>query len=70
MPTVDIHTVGAGGGSLVWRDAGGALRRRRPQQVPRRGSWPDAPPPLPVSRRRPRSASRVAPASPPPRTHP
>ena len=23
---VDIHTVGAGGGSIVWRDAGGALR--------------------------------------------
>ena len=23
---VDIHTVGAGGGSVVWRDAGGALR--------------------------------------------
>jgi N-methylhydantoinase A len=26
LPTLDIHTVGAGGGSLVWRDAGGALR--------------------------------------------
>jgi N-methylhydantoinase A/oxoprolinase/acetone carboxylase beta subunit len=26
LPTVDIHTVGAGGGSVVWRDAGGALR--------------------------------------------
>src|SRR3954467_12594328 len=26
VPTVDLHTVGAGGGSLVWRDAGGALR--------------------------------------------
>jgi N-methylhydantoinase A len=26
LPTVDIHTVGAGGGSLVWRDSGGALR--------------------------------------------
>ena len=26
LPTVDVHTVGAGGGSLVWRDAGGALR--------------------------------------------
>ena len=23
---VDIHTVGAGGGSIVWRDAGGAVR--------------------------------------------
>jgi N-methylhydantoinase A len=26
LPTVDLHTVGAGGGSLVWRDPGGALR--------------------------------------------
>jgi N-methylhydantoinase A len=26
LPTVDLHTVGAGGGSLVWKDAGGALR--------------------------------------------
>src|SRR6266566_3293077 len=26
LPSVDIHTVGAGGGSLVWRDHGGALR--------------------------------------------
>jgi N-methylhydantoinase A len=26
LPTVDLHTVGAGGGSLVWRDAGGAIR--------------------------------------------
>jgi len=26
VPTVDLHTVGAGGGSLVWRDAGDALR--------------------------------------------
>ncbi|HWI21987.1 MAG TPA: hydantoinase/oxoprolinase family protein [Baekduia sp.] len=26
LPTVDIHTVGAGGGSIAWRDAGGALR--------------------------------------------
>jgi N-methylhydantoinase A len=25
LPTVDLHTVGAGGGSLVWRDVGGAL---------------------------------------------
>ncbi len=25
LPTVDLHTVGAGGGSLVWRDTGGAL---------------------------------------------
>ena len=26
LPTVDIHTVGAGGGSIAWIDAGGALR--------------------------------------------
>src|SRR6188472_123713 len=26
LPTLDVHTVGAGGGSIVWRDAGGALR--------------------------------------------
>ncbi len=26
LPTVDIHTVGAGGGSIAWADAGGALR--------------------------------------------
>ena len=26
LPTLAIHTVGAGGGSLVWRDEGGALR--------------------------------------------
>jgi N-methylhydantoinase A len=26
LPTLDLHTVGAGGGSLVWRDSGGALR--------------------------------------------
>jgi N-methylhydantoinase A len=26
LPTVDLHTVGAGGGSLVWRDSGDALR--------------------------------------------
>ncbi|MDP6088541.1 MAG: hydantoinase/oxoprolinase family protein, partial [Nitrospinota bacterium] len=26
VPTVDIHTLGAGGGSIAWIDAGGALR--------------------------------------------
>src|SRR6476469_5200015 len=26
LPMVDIHTVGAGGGSIGWREAGGALR--------------------------------------------
>ena len=26
LPMVDVHTVGAGGGSIGWRDPGGALR--------------------------------------------
>ncbi|WP_231498025.1 hydantoinase/oxoprolinase family protein [Pseudonocardia halophobica] len=26
MPAVDVHTIGAGGGSIAWRDAGGSLR--------------------------------------------
>ena len=26
LPSVDLHTVGAGGGSIAWRDPGGALR--------------------------------------------
>jgi N-methylhydantoinase A len=26
LPALDIHTVGAGGGSIAWRDTGGALR--------------------------------------------
>jgi N-methylhydantoinase A len=26
LPALDVHTVGAGGGSLVWRDRGGAIR--------------------------------------------
>ncbi len=26
LPALDIHTVGAGGGSIAWRDGGGALR--------------------------------------------
>jgi N-methylhydantoinase A len=26
LPMVDVHTIGAGGGSTAWRDAGGALR--------------------------------------------
>jgi N-methylhydantoinase A len=26
LPSVDLHTVGAGGGSIVWRDSGGAVR--------------------------------------------
>jgi N-methylhydantoinase A len=26
LPAADLHTVGAGGGSIVWRDSGGAVR--------------------------------------------
>ena len=26
VPTLDVHTVGAGGGSIAWRDSGGALK--------------------------------------------
>lgn len=26
LPSVDVHTIGAGGGSVAWRDAGGSLR--------------------------------------------
>jgi N-methylhydantoinase A len=26
MPAVDVHTIGAGGGSIAWRDDGGSLR--------------------------------------------
>jgi len=26
VPMIDVHTVGAGGGSIAWRDSGGALR--------------------------------------------
>ncbi len=26
LPALDIHTIGAGGGSIAWRDGGGALR--------------------------------------------
>jgi N-methylhydantoinase A len=26
LPSLDVHTVGAGGGSIAWRDSGGALR--------------------------------------------
>jgi N-methylhydantoinase A/oxoprolinase/acetone carboxylase beta subunit len=36
LPTVDIETVGAGGGSIVWRDDGGALRVG-PHSA---GAWP------------------------------
>ena len=36
LPLIDIHTVGAGGGSLAWLDAGGALQVG-PQSA---GAWP------------------------------
>src|SRR5699024_11794582 len=26
LPSVDVHTIGAGGGSIAWLDSGGALR--------------------------------------------
>jgi N-methylhydantoinase A len=26
VPTLDVHTIGAGGGSIAWRDSGGALK--------------------------------------------
>src|ERR1700743_1768390 len=45
LPTVDVHTVGAGGGSIGWRDPGGALR------VGPRSAGGGAPPPPPPGRR-------------------
>src|SRR5258705_12656119 len=55
LPTVDLHTVGAGGGSLVTRDAGGAIRVG-PESAgahpgpppPRRGRGAPRPPPPPL----------------------
>ena len=61
LPMVDVHTVGAGGGSIGWRDSGGALRwwvtvtRTTPAAVSSSSSpseWARAP-----------IASRAAPAS-------
>ena len=47
LPMLDIHTVGAGGGSIAWRDAGGALR-----VGPRsRGRASPAPPPTATAAR-------------------
>ena len=48
LPSVDLHTVGAGGGSIVWRDAGGAVRvgpesagaEPGPACYGRGGGWP------------------------------
>ena len=34
LPMLDIHTIGAGGGSIVWRDSGGALRVGPAARVP------------------------------------
>ena len=45
LPMVDVHTVGAGGGSIGWRDPGGALRvgpalgRRRARARLLRARW-------------------------------
>ena len=73
LPMVDIHTVGAGGGSIVWRDAGGALRvgpgerrgRSRPRvlRARRRRDHGDGREPPPraaarTARRRPRARPR------------
>jgi N-methylhydantoinase A len=49
LPMLDIHTVGAGGGSIAWRDAGGALRAG--------SSWTATP------RRKPSAASAISSAS-------
>ena len=46
LPMVDVHTVGAGGGSIGWRDPGGALR------VGPRSAGADAGPGLLRARRR------------------
>src|SRR2546423_10474923 len=51
LPTVDVHTVGAGGGSIAWRDTGGALRvgprsagaQPRPARYGRGGTEPPGP---------------------------
>ena len=37
VPMLDIHTVGAGGGSIARFDAAGALRVGRSRRVPIRG---------------------------------
>ena len=56
LPMVDVHTVGAGGGSIGWRDSGGALRvgpalgRRRPRaRLLRPRRRPSRPSPTPTS---------------------
>ena len=37
LPMLAVHTVGAGGGSIAWRDAGGALRVARARPAPSPG---------------------------------
>ena len=49
LPMLDIHTVGAGGGSIAWRDAGGALRVG-PRSA---GARPGPPPTATAARSRP-----------------
>ena len=49
LPMLDIHTVGAGGGSMAWRDAGGALRVGPASS----GSDPDPPATAAAARDRP-----------------
>ena len=38
LPTLAVHTVGAGGGSIVWLDEGGALARRAGERARRAGA--------------------------------
>ncbi len=71
LPMLDIHTVGAGGGSIAWRDTGGALRvgpaigRRaaRPRRVRprRRGAHGDRRQPPARAARRDRGRDRARP---------
>src|SRR6185437_5009347 len=66
LPTVDLHTVGAGGGSLVTRDAGGAIRGGRASRpgVLRRGRRGHGHRREPPARAAARGAARRAPARP------
>src|SRR4051794_3361251 len=60
LPMVDIHTVGAGGGSIAWRDAGGALR------VGPRSAGADPGPPRYRRGRAPPTGTRAQPGPRPP----
>ena len=44
LPMLAVHTVGAGGGSIAWRDPGGALR-----VGPRSAVWPVSGKPMPLN---------------------